>query len=87
MAKVTYSPKGEQVSLEINDMIAVDGMHLLVVHSNEEHHRGVPLGYVNLETGMMMAHFQHISHLINHVKKHYGEFKIIKSDRITIQID
>jgi hypothetical protein len=84
MVKVNFVSEDKKRGIEVGDVIHLidDEMFLQVVNVDDE-----KLGLFNIETSTIgRTDFNHMAHVINYIKKEYGEFTVIESSRISINI-
>jgi hypothetical protein len=80
----TDPPKNDLI--EIGDLIITDApfpiLYLVVGHKIDNN-----FGLMDMSTSICDLQFTHPAHLINWLKKHHGEFRIVKKDRIELIYD
>lgn len=83
MIKIFHEQDIEEVTkIEVGDIFHVDGYYLQLIKINTEKY-----GLLDLEdSSMFHSELNHINHAINTIKKHYGDFNLIKSSRISVTI-
>lgn len=83
MPEVKFNKEPEDNRLESGDLIVAGNTNLWLVWYQEDQNYLL----VDAESMDVVATVNHPAHAINHVKKHYGEFKFIKGDRITVEVN
>lgn len=89
-------PPKENNLIELGDVIILSDEEatFMVVKFTEPPSKQAPWGLVNLETGENFSieygtstgNFNHPVHIHNHLKKHYGEYELIKKSRLELKI-
>lgn len=83
MATVHFAPNTQKDSVEIGDVFQTDAGFFRLI---EIEHGQYALN--DIETAEVVSNdLKHFAHVINHVKKHYGGYALIKNDRIVISIN
>lgn len=70
--------------LEVGDILLTeDGTYLQFIEVDFSRY-----GLLNVEESTIATlEINHPKHALNHVSKHYGDFEIIKSDRVSLNIE